>query len=106
MNDKVEAVEAVTEAGDTVAVPDPLADAVTEYDEEATVVVSAEVFTEIVWVDDASGGLVTPATATLTVSPAVIFFGTVKVTFDPEFVTVGAADTVPLPVEWVESVIT
>ena len=62
--------------------------------------------TAIVCEDDANAGLVTPDTATLMVSPAVIFFGTTKVTFELLLASVGVAVTVPEPDEWVLSVIT
>ena len=71
-----------------------------------TAVVSAEVDTAIIWVVDAAGGLVTPETATLSESEATMALGTVKVTLELELARVGAAVTVPLPLEWVESVIT
>ena len=51
-------------------------------------------------------GFVTADTATERASPAVMAFGTVKVTVAFELERVGVAVTVPEPLEWVLSVIT
>jgi len=75
----------------------PFADAFTENGAETTAVVSADVDTDTVCDDDASGGLVTPPTATFRASPAVIAFGSTNVTVAEFDDRVGATDTVPLP---------
>jgi hypothetical protein len=69
-------------------------------------VVLAEVETAKVADEFAVEGLVTPDTATESESPAVIAFGTLNTTVAFEFDRVGAAVTVPEPLECVLSVIT
>ncbi len=70
-----------------------------------TAVVSAEVETASVWLDEVKGGFVTPETTTLIESLAEMALGTVIVASELELLSVGAAETVPLPDKWVESVI-
>lgn len=104
MKTRVVADDTGTVEGATNIVPDPFDEALIENADDAAGVVSAEVETETVCDDDANGGFVTDETATFSESPAVIAFGTTKVTDDPD--TDGPALTVPDPVECVESVIT
>src|ERR1700726_537367 len=62
--------------------------AVTVYADELTAVVSAAVDTAIVCVVEASGGLTTLDTVTVSASPAAMLWGTVNVVFAFEFASV------------------